>query len=79
MLRLGPVLPLIQLALLTEASSTVNTPARAARLLVAVAPEPIRPQRTGPGSVISGVGAFLVALATVFEFVWFLLKRSTKV
>lgn len=57
---------------------------RAALLLVALSA--IVPDATlaygGPGSVISGIGAFLAAVAalvaTLFGFIWFPLKRLYK-
>ncbi|MCS4199765.1 hypothetical protein GGP93_001192 [Salinibacter ruber] len=57
---------------------------RTALLLVAVAiiaPD-VALAYGGPGSVISGIGAFLAAvaalLATLFGFIWFPLKRLYK-
>ena len=62
----------------------MNTTMRIAFLLLAVAiftPEAALAYG-GPGSVISGIGAFLAAvaalLATLFGFIWFPLKRLYK-
>ena len=62
----------------------MSTSLRIAFLLVAVAvlvPEAALAYG-GPGSVISGIGAFLAAvaaiLATLFGFIWFPLKRLYK-
>jgi len=62
----------------------MSTSLRIAFLLAAVAL--LAPETTlaygGPGSVISGIGAFLAAvaalLATLFGFIWFPLKRLYK-
>jgi hypothetical protein len=62
----------------------MNTSLRIAFLLTAVAV--LAPEAAlaygGPGSVISGIGAFLAAvaalLATLFGFIWFPLKRLYK-
>lgn len=62
----------------------MNMPIRIALLLVAAvlfAPDAALAYG-GPGSVISGIGAFLAAiaalLATLFGFIWFPLKRLYK-
>lgn len=62
----------------------MNTSMRIALLLVAAAilvPD-VALAYGGPGSVISGIGAFLAAvaaiLATLFGFIWFPLKRLYK-
>ena len=62
----------------------MNTTVRIAFFFVAVAilaPEAVLAYG-GPGSVISGIGAFLAAvaalLATLFGFIWFPLKRLYK-
>jgi len=62
----------------------MNTSVRIALLLVAATT--LVPDAAfaygGPGSVISGIGAFLAAvaalLATLFGFIWFPLKRLYK-
>lgn len=62
----------------------MNMSVRVALLLVSVAI--LAPDAAfaygGPGSVISGIGAFLAAaaaiLATLFGFIWFPLKRLYK-